>query len=197
MPPRVNIAISFKHPDRHRVPNAARLIRRATRAALRAADELPPGAVEISIVVADNDFVRTLNHEHRGLDRPTNVLAFADARAGDARAAGPSTTSGGGEGPPLVLGDIVLGLDILTAEAAAQRKTVADHICHLVVHGVLHLLGLDHGSAAAARAMETVERRALARLGIADPYQQRSEDDGALPSTPRRAEAALGDAAPD
>jgi probable rRNA maturation factor len=192
MPPRVNIAISFKHPDRHRVPNAARLIRRATRAALRAADKLPPGAVEISIVVADNDFIRTLNHEHRGLDRPTNVLAFADARA-----AGPSTASGGGEGPPLVLGDIVLGLDTLTAEAAAQHKTVADHICHLVVHGVLHLLGLGHGSTAAARMMETVERRALARLGIADPYQQRSEDHGALPSRPRRAKAALGDAAPD
>ena len=195
MPPRVDIAISFKHPDRHRVPNAARLIRRATRAALRAADGLPPGALEISIVVADNDFVRAL-------DRPTNVLAFAaastgDASAADANAAGRSTTSAGAEGPPLVLGDIVLGLDTLTAEAEAQHKTLADHMCHLVVHGVLHLLGLDHGNAAAAAAMEAVERRALARLGIADPYQQPSEDDGAFSSTPRRAEAALSDPAPD
>lgn len=171
MPPRVDIAISFKHPDRHRVPNAARLIRRATRAALGATDRRPSTAVEVSIVVADDDFVRALNRQYRGLDRPTNVLAFA---AGPS-AAGPSASTGGGEGPPLVLGDIVLGLDALSAEARSQHKTLADHMCHLVVHGVLHLLGLDHVSAAAAAAMEAVERRALARLGIADPYVARDQ----------------------
>ena len=170
MPPRIDIAISFKHPDRHRVPNAARLIRRATRVALRAADRELPNAVEVSVVVADDEFVRALNREYRGLDRPTNVLAFA----GD-RAAGPSVSTGGGEGRPLVLGDIVLGLDTLTTEARSQHKTLADHMCHLVVHGVLHLLGLDHASAAGATAMETVERRALARLGIADPYVARDQ----------------------
>ena len=73
-------------------------------------------------------------------------------------------------GLPLLLGDLVLARETLLAEAASEAKAPADHFAHLVLHGVLHLLGYDHQDAAAAREMESLEVRLLADLGIADPY---------------------------
>ena len=70
----------------------------------------------------------------------------------------------------MLLGDVVLAYGTVLREAAAQGKSVRDHLLHLVVHGVLHLLGYDHGRSAAARRMETLETRILASFGIADPY---------------------------
>ena len=72
--------------------------------------------------------------------------------------------------PPLLLGDVVLARETVSAEAAAQKKTLAAHASHLVVHGVLHLLGHDHATEIEADAMEGLETRILAALGIADPY---------------------------
>jgi probable rRNA maturation factor len=119
-------------------------------------------AIELSIVLGDDALVRRLNRQWRGQDKATNVLSFA---AQDAPAAVPQA------GAPLPLGDIVLAFGTIEGEAAAQGKLLADHLAHLVVHGVLHLLGFDHVRAAEAERMEALETAVLAGLGIADPYR--------------------------
>ncbi|MCC7048443.1 MAG: rRNA maturation RNase YbeY [Alphaproteobacteria bacterium] len=137
---------------RRAVPGVTRLARRAALAAVAAAGAT--GAGEIALVLADDATVRRLNRDYRGKDGPTNVLSFP---------------LDGGAGAPL--GDVVLALETVLAEAKAQGKRAADHATHLIVHGVLHLLGHDHAKAAPARRMEALERRILADLGIADPYR--------------------------
>ncbi len=116
---------------------------------------------ELSIVLADDREQRRLNRDWRGSDKSTNVLAFA------AWAAGASAP----DDAPLLLGDVVLAFETVQREAQVQNKPVADHCAHLVVHGVLHLLGYDHGTEMDAAAMETLETAILAELGVADPYQ--------------------------
>ena len=115
---------------------------------------------ELSIVFADDATVQRLNRDYRGKDAPTNVLSFALTEAEE-----PDFP-----GAPLVLGDVVLALETVLAEAERDRKTPADHARHLVVHGILHLLGHDHMTDAEAEAMERIETAVLARFGIADPY---------------------------
>jgi probable rRNA maturation factor len=113
-------------------------------------------------VLADDAFVRGLNREYRRQDKPTNVLSFPSGfldGEGDP-----------GEGP-FPIGDVVIAFSTLAREAAAQGKSVEDHLAHLVVHGVLHLLGYDHETEDQAREMEGVEVRLLAGLGVADPYE--------------------------
>ncbi|MCS6626345.1 rRNA maturation RNase YbeY [Roseibacterium beibuensis] len=134
------------------LPEAAAVAERAATAAL--------GAVEGGVVVllADDETVRDLNARFRDRDRPTNVLSFPAAEM--------SVPS---QAPPL--GDIVLAYGVCAAEAAAQGKTLADHLSHLTVHGVLHLLGRDHEAEAEAEEMEAEERSILATLGVADPYR--------------------------
>jgi len=131
--------------------------RRAAASAL-AVGMAPAGAI-VSLALADDETLRRLNREHRATDRPTNVLAFPDGGR-----AGPEP------GAALLLGDVVVALETATAEAARDGRTVSDHLCHLVVHGVLHLLGYDHDDDRSAEEMEALERRALAALGIGDPY---------------------------
>lgn len=135
--------------------------------AVLAAVPAPEASVEIGITLADDDRVRALNRDYRGQDRPTNVLSFAlqDEAPGHDRA--PAVA-----GAPLLLGDVVLGYETVIAEAAAQGKAPRDHLVHLVVHGVLHLLGYDHRSDAEALDMEGVETHVLAGLGLADPYAE-------------------------
>lgn len=112
---------------------------------------------ELSIRLVDTDEGRTLNHQYRGRDYATNVLSFPVELP-------PGVTS------PL-LGDIVLCAPVVAREAHDQGKSVRDHFAHLTIHGVLHLLGHDHGEADAAAAMEALEIRALAALGIDNPYE--------------------------
>lgn len=107
-----------------------------------------------TVLLADDETLRAMNARFRGKDRPTNVLSFPAA----------------GSAGPAYLGDIALALQTVAREAAEQEKTVTDHIAHLIVHGVLHLAGHDHGEERQAEAMEALERRILAALGIADPY---------------------------
>ena len=132
-------------------------MRRAARAALaaahgeaRAAASAGP-AGELCLVLADDALQRRLNHDFRGHDKSTNVLSF--------------------EGAPASLGDVVLALETVAGEAESQGKSLADHVAHLVVHGVLHLMGYDHRTSAQARRMERLEIAILAGLGIADPYR--------------------------
>lgn len=115
------------------------------------------GAVEISVLLADDATLRRLNARHRGQDRATNVLSFP---------AEPTPVMAG----PALLGDVALACETVAAEAQAQGKTMADHMRHMIVHGVLHLLGHDHEGDAAAEAMERIEAEVLAGFGVADPY---------------------------
>lgn len=126
-----------------------------------------PRAVELSVRLAGDEEVRSLNAEWRGSDKPTNVLSFPMAE--------PSAMSrGSADDPELMLGDIVLAHGVCQAEAAAKSIPLERHAAHLMVHGTLHLLGYDHHDDAAAADMESRETRALARLGIADPYERAS-----------------------
>ncbi|MBV8652505.1 MAG: rRNA maturation RNase YbeY, partial [Alphaproteobacteria bacterium] len=148
---------------RKALPEAAALCRRAANEAIAACTVDRPEA-ELSIVLGDDALLRRLNSAWRGKDAPTNVLSFP-AQEFDGRTLPPSPP-----GVPLPLGDIVLGFETIRREAAEQGKTLADHLAHLTVHGVLHLLGFDHEAEAEAERMETLEREVLSRIGIADPY---------------------------
>lgn len=139
--------------------------RRAAGAAITGADLPQVRAVELSIVLADDDFLRQLNSEYRGIDRATNVLAFP---ANDG-----SVDDAADEDPALLLGDVVVARQTSAQEAAAQGKRLADHLAHLIVHGTLHLLGFDHEQESRAVQMESLEVAILAGLGITDPYAYR------------------------
>jgi probable rRNA maturation factor len=134
---------------RRAVRNPGAWCRAAAGAALDAA-AARTAAVRVAL---DNDRrLRALNRDFRGIDRPTNVLSFPDG-------------SGRGVG-----GDVAIALETVRREARLQDKSVRAHLAHMVVHGVLHLCGHDHARARPAARMENLERRALARLGVADPY---------------------------
>ena len=120
-----------------------------------------PRPAELSIRLTSDEEVRALNAQWRGKDRPTNVLSFPLADAAELEAE---------DGPELLLGDIVLARGICSAEAAEKSLPLERHATHLLVHGTLHLLGHDHQDDESAEDMELREVRALARLGIADPY---------------------------
>ncbi|MEX2647757.1 MAG: rRNA maturation RNase YbeY [Alphaproteobacteria bacterium] len=139
----------------------ARCCRGAARAALAAAERDATPA-ELAIVLTDDSEVRALNRRFRAVDKPTNVLAFP---ASD----GPAPPAGA----PRPLGDVTLAYETVAAEARDQGKPIADHLSHLVVHGVLHLLGYDHAADADAEHMESLEVAVLAGLGIEDPYRAR------------------------
>jgi probable rRNA maturation factor len=133
-----------------RWPDCARLVRRAARAAI--AGTRRRAACALNVALADDRYVRTLNARDRKKDKLTNVLSY------------PS-------GEKAFLGDIVLARQTVWREARQQKKTPTDHLAHLVVHGVLHLLGYDHETSDEdADRMEALERRVLAKLGIEDPY---------------------------
>lgn len=151
---------------------AEEVARRAAVAALRTsralADVVRP--VEVSIVLTDDTHARALNKDHRGHDVATNVLSFGQGC--DPASRGPARRSREAPSPaPLLLGDVVLARGVVCREAAEQGKSLADHLSHLVVHGVLHLLGFDHERSDEAEEMEGLEVACLAGLGIADPYR--------------------------
>ena len=123
-----------------------------------------PRDIELSVRLTGDDEVRALNAQWRGKDRPTNVLSFPMAGTDDFQSAGDA-------GPEIMLGDVVLAHGVCAAEAANKGVSVEDHAAHLIVHGTLHLLGYDHHEDEDAEDMEAREVRALARLGIANPYQ--------------------------
>ena len=118
------------------------------------------GPVELGIILTNAVEQRRLNRDYRGHDMSTNVLAFP---AWEPTVQLPA-------GVPILLGDVVLACETVALEAVEQDKPVADHLMHLVVHGVLHLLGYDHSTQAEAAEMEALETAILASLGVSDPY---------------------------
>jgi probable rRNA maturation factor len=147
-PPGIEVSIQRASRAAH-IPADAKL-RAWARAALA-----PPAGVTIRYVAAAEG--RRLNREFRGKDYATNVLTFAYGR----------------EPGGALAGDIVICAPIVAREAREQGKEVAAHHAHMLVHGLLHLQGLDHERAQDARRMERREREILARLGFGDPYATR------------------------
>lgn len=144
------IAILTDDTEWKAAPAVIRLVRRA--AGLALAEAKRTGGV--TILLTGDTRVAELNAQFRGQNRPTNVLAFPSDDAG-------------------YLGDVAIAHGVVAREAREQGKTFANHAAHLAIHGVLHLLGHDHMIERDAKAMEAIEVRILAKLGIADPYAMR------------------------
>jgi probable rRNA maturation factor len=146
-PHRARIALRIEEP-RWRGLNLQKLRLAARRAQARAGH---PGG--LTVLLTTDERLCALNARHRGKSRPTNVLAFP--AGGNAEA---------------YLGDIAIAYGVTAGEAAAAGTPLDDHAAHLVVHGVLHLVGYDHRTAREARRMEGLEANILEEMGIADPY---------------------------
>lgn len=139
------------------LPDAAACARAAATAAM--AEAKGPADGEVTILLTDDAEQQALNAQFRKLDKSTNVLSFP--------------------APPFAaphLGDVSLAYGVCAREAQEQGKPISHHLSHLVAHGVLHLLGWDHDSDAEAEAMEALERKAMANLGVPDPYLARGGD---------------------
>lgn len=123
---------------------------------------------EVSIKLSDNEEVRQLNKSYREKDRPTNVLSFPLI---DHSLLDTLLSNNDGE---ILLGDIILAKTVCEEEAEAKQILLENHVSHLIVHGILHLLGYDHQEDAEALLMEELEVKALQKLGIANPYFEES-----------------------
>jgi probable rRNA maturation factor len=158
--PRVAVSVIVEHDAwRELIADPVPLLRRAAGAALAQVRRSRGAAVPaVAVALIDDRAMRKLNRTYRGKDKPTNVLSFPAGEAAEEK----------GKARPL--GDVAIALGTVKREAKAQGKTVHDHVAHLMVHAVLHLLGYDHESDPDAEEMEALERNALAALGIADPY---------------------------
>ena len=146
------------------------LVERALAALVASVPALENPRLEVSVLFTSDAEVHTLNREWRSRDKPTNVLSFPMLEREDLLALPP-------EGPPEMLGDIALAHETCAREAAEKGASLADHATHLVIHGLLHLAGHDHETGDAdAEKMEALEVKALANLGIANPYSESQTD---------------------
>ncbi|MBF0172731.1 MAG: rRNA maturation RNase YbeY [Magnetococcales bacterium] len=147
--------------ERSRWPKVEKKVRQAALAVLERVGGMD--GAEVAVRLTHDEEVQSLNLHYRGIDRPTNILSFAmmddpdDIEFPEA---------------PLLLGDLVLAFETVVREAEMQGKTFEDHLTHLVVHGMLHLLGYDHErSPEDALRQETMEIAILAHMGIDNPYE--------------------------
>jgi len=147
-----------------RLPPVEELTEQAALAALKEAGRDLFGNYSVAIMLADDAQLADLNKRFRGRDAPTNVLAFAADEALE-------TLEYSRSGNVRHLGDIAIAYETVSREAAEQEKTLAAHLSHMIVHGVLHLLGYDHQDRVEREEMETIERAVLAGLGVPDPYE--------------------------
>ncbi len=149
-------------------PPEADLQRLAAGAVAATGEELhldwSPGT-QLSLYFSSDEEISRMNGQWRGFSKPTNVLSF------------PAVVPDGFEGLPPVLGDIAFALNTVSREAELENKTFDHHLSHLLVHGLLHLLGYDHETDDDAIRMETLETQILARLAIPDPYGMMDQDD--------------------
>ncbi|MBO9725627.1 MAG: rRNA maturation RNase YbeY [Novosphingobium sp.] len=146
----------------------ADLAEAALEALVQVAPELDNPRLLASLLFTSDEEVHVLNREWRAKDKPTNVLSFPMLERADLLDLAP-------DGPPEMLGDLALAFETCAREAGEKGVPVEHHASHLIVHGLLHLAGLDHEiSDADAEAMEALETKALALIGIADPYGDRT-----------------------
>lgn len=146
----------------------ADLAEAALEALVQVATELDNPRLLASMLFTSDEEVQVLNREWRAKDKPTNVLSFPMLERADLLDLAP-------DGPPEMLGDLALAFETCAREAGEKGVPVEHHASHLIIHGLLHLAGLDHEiSDADAEAMEALETKALALIGIADPYGDRT-----------------------
>lgn len=129
------------------------------------------GEIEVSVLACNDDRIAALNADFRGKPQPTNVLSWPDEERGadcDGAVPAPPRPDPGGT---IALGDIAIAYGTCASEATAAGRALTDHATHLIVHGVLHLLGYDHERDADATLMEGIETEILGKMGIADPYR--------------------------
>jgi probable rRNA maturation factor len=137
----------------------------AATAAAAVAPEIARDTMLVSLVLADDEEVHALNRQWRAKDKPTNVLSFPMLSRDEVIQASANPDA------PAMLGDLILAYGVCTREAAEKGVSVTAHATHLIIHGLLHLAGYDHETGDAdAEEMEGLERKALALLGLADPY---------------------------
>lgn len=149
-----SIEIQFGDPRWRKVRGLSARVTDAATRALKVGKA--PRNASITILLTSDAAVKALNHDFRGKSKPTNVLSFPAPVAADDD----------------YLGDVALAYGVMEKEARAGGKRLIDHATHLVVHGVLHLLGFDHVTPRKANVMEPMETKILAQLGIADPYAE-------------------------
>lgn len=168
--PDLHIAITIKNEVlwRRAMTNVRTTVEKAVHAVLSSQPALPKGVVQLSILLTSDAEVRRLNKLWRGQDKPTNVLSFPAGQFTLGRQE--KNKKSMAQSKPILLGDVVMARETILREARSEKKTPRAHVSHLVVHGVLHLLGYDHEHSKAAKIMEKLERQVLARLKVADPY---------------------------
>ncbi|MEM8833207.1 MAG: rRNA maturation RNase YbeY [Pseudomonadota bacterium] len=158
----VDIDISLQDPEWEKLGGVEKVVEESVKLTLKSA--ILPKIVldrdtEVSIVLANNDLLHVLNREYRDKDKPSNILTFATLDSEE------PVTDG-----PLNLGDVFLSYETVMEEATDEGKFILDHVRHLIVHGVLHLLGYDHKQDDEATDMETLEIRILERMNVQNPY---------------------------
>lgn len=146
-------------------PTAERAVAAAFATSPHAELAASAATIEIAVRLTSDEDVHTLNRQYRQQDKPTNVLSFPMVQP-DLIDTLANTDDG-----EVLLGDIVLAYETCAREAAEKGVPLADHAAHLIVHGMLHLLGYDHMTDAEAEAMEDMERAAMASLGLHNPYE--------------------------
>ena len=157
----MTVAVQFASRARY-LPRRPEIERWARRALEECPGECRDAEADLTVRIVGREEGRQLNERFRGASAPTNVLSF------------PFDLPPGAPALPGELGDVVLCAPVVNREARAQGKPRGDHWAHLVVHGVLHLLGYEHGTPREAQRMEGLERHVLARFGIPDPYELRN-----------------------
>jgi probable rRNA maturation factor len=123
---------------------------------------------QMTLLLTTDKAVQTLNHDYRGLNKPTNVLSFPHYERRE-------LIKLGKRGEPLYVGDIAVAYQYMAKEARVEHKILLDHLTHLLIHGVLHLFGYDHDTSGKAARMESLEKQVMATLGLPDPYAEMNE----------------------
>ncbi len=164
LPSRLELDLRIEDPRfAEAIPDLTSWVRQVVATALVEAIGRPRAPMEVAVHLVDDRRIQALNAQHRGHDRPTDVLSFPTLQPEEVAPALAGQV-------PVVLGDVVVAFDSAARDVASTGRPLAAHLTHLLVHGTLHLLGHDHQREAEARRMEALERHILARLGLPDPY---------------------------